>query len=195
MRDRLVDAAFNVCEVHGVAGLTMRRLAAEVGVTAPAIYRHFPGKQDVLQAMVDRANAVLAVYLARAESLPGSWPVLEGTLTALIDFALDHPRACDVLFFTRNRVDKELMPERLRSPNFRTFFARIERCIESGAIRKDLDAMTVALTLWAHAQGLLSLHLQGRFGGSAERLRALLGDGLQAIARGILDPGFQEHQP
>lgn len=191
MRERLVEAAFEVSRSHGVDGLTMRRLAARAGITAPAIYRYFPGKADVVQAMVDRANLQLAGYLARAADAANPWTCLRGTLDALMDFALEHPRAFDVLFFSRNRRDDELMPERLRSPNFRTFFSRIEACRAAGVIRSDRDAMTVAITLWAHAQGLLALHLQGRFGGSAPRLRELFANGFEAIAGGIAPSGSQ----
>lgn len=189
MHARLIDAAFEVCDTHGVAGLTMRRLAARAGVTAPAIYRYYPGKADVLQAMVDRANRIMAGYLARVDDEPDPWTRLRGTLDALIDFALDHPRAFDVLFFSRDRRDDELMPERRQSPNFRTFLSRIDACRAAGVIRDELESMTVAITLWAHAQGLLALHLQGRFGGSAERLRALFADGIDAIADGIASGG------
>lgn len=185
MRETLIDSAFAVCEKHGVAGLTLRRIAAAAGVTAPAIYRHFPGKAQVLKAMVDRANARFGVYLARADQEATSWGRVEGTLRAFINFALDDPWAADVLFFTRHRSDDELQPEQRNSTNFRTLLSRIEDAKRDGALRSDLDPLTVALTLWAHAQGLLSLHLQGRFGGSATRLRELFNEGFALLAHGI----------
>lgn len=41
-------------DVHGLASLSMRVLGAELGVDATALYRHFPNKDSLVEAMVDR---------------------------------------------------------------------------------------------------------------------------------------------
>ena len=50
-RDVIVDAAFAVLDEHGIDGLTVRALAAELGVKAPALYWHLANKQAVLDEM------------------------------------------------------------------------------------------------------------------------------------------------
>jgi TetR/AcrR family tetracycline transcriptional repressor len=50
-RDRLIAAAFAVLEQEGLDGLTMRRLAAQLGVQAPAIYWHVNDKAALLGIM------------------------------------------------------------------------------------------------------------------------------------------------
>ncbi len=40
-------------DTHGLPGLTMRRLGNELGVEAMALYRYVPGKEDLLDAVVD----------------------------------------------------------------------------------------------------------------------------------------------
>ena len=47
-RERIVDAAFSVLRDYGLADLSMRRLAKELGVQAGALYWHVPSKQDLL---------------------------------------------------------------------------------------------------------------------------------------------------
>jgi TetR/AcrR family tetracycline transcriptional repressor len=51
---RVLDAAFAVLEVHGFAGLTIRRLADELGVKNPALYWHFKNKQQIVDKMAAR---------------------------------------------------------------------------------------------------------------------------------------------
>ncbi len=51
---RVLDAAFMVLEAHGFAGLTIRRIADELGVKNPALYWHFKSKQQIVDGMASR---------------------------------------------------------------------------------------------------------------------------------------------
>lgn len=52
-RERIVTGAIAYIEEEGLAGLTMRRLGARLGVEAMALYRYVPGKEDLLDAVVE----------------------------------------------------------------------------------------------------------------------------------------------
>jgi AcrR family transcriptional regulator len=62
----LADAALRIIATHGVAALGTRRLAAEVGLTSGAIFRHFPSLDALLDAVVGRVEAVLAATFPAA---------------------------------------------------------------------------------------------------------------------------------
>ncbi len=49
----LINAAGKILTTAGVAGLTTKRLALEVGFSESAIYRHFSSKEDIVLAMLD----------------------------------------------------------------------------------------------------------------------------------------------
>ncbi|WP_377267845.1 TetR/AcrR family transcriptional regulator C-terminal domain-containing protein [Peterkaempfera sp. SMS 1(5)a] len=51
-RDEVLQAAIELLDEVGIEGLTMRVLAARIGVRASALYRHYPSKQALLDAMV-----------------------------------------------------------------------------------------------------------------------------------------------
>jgi AcrR family transcriptional regulator len=53
-RDRILDAAITVMDRDGFDALTMRRIAAELGVAPMALYTYFRNKDDLLDGMVDR---------------------------------------------------------------------------------------------------------------------------------------------
>ena len=53
-RELVVDAALRLVEEQGVAALSMRRLAAELGVAVTAIYWHVGNRQALLDELVDR---------------------------------------------------------------------------------------------------------------------------------------------
>lgn len=56
-RDDIVERAVRVLDDYGLASLTMRRLGAELGLQASAIYHHFPSKQALLAAVADEILA------------------------------------------------------------------------------------------------------------------------------------------
>jgi AcrR family transcriptional regulator len=56
-RADVVDRALTVLDGYGLADLTMRRLAGELGVQPSALYHHFPNKQSLLAAVADEMLA------------------------------------------------------------------------------------------------------------------------------------------
>jgi AcrR family transcriptional regulator len=52
-RDRILRAAIDFIDAHGLPALTMRRLGAQLGVEAMALYRYVPGREDLLDGVVD----------------------------------------------------------------------------------------------------------------------------------------------
>jgi TetR/AcrR family tetracycline transcriptional repressor len=55
-RETVLDTALRLIDEVGLDGLSLRRLAKELGVQAPALYWHFSSKQDLLDHLVAAAN-------------------------------------------------------------------------------------------------------------------------------------------
>ena len=56
-RDRIVTAAITFIEENGLPGLSMRRLGAVLGVEAMSLYRYVPGRENLLDAVVEQIMA------------------------------------------------------------------------------------------------------------------------------------------
>ena len=54
--ERIVTAAIAIADTDGLAGLSMRRVASELGVGTMSLYRYVPGKGELLDLMIDRIN-------------------------------------------------------------------------------------------------------------------------------------------
>lgn len=83
-RSEVVDAAVRLLDDYGLADLTMRRLARELGVSPGALYWHFANKQDLLGAVSDRVLAPTT----QAVPATGWRERMLGTGTALRDALL-----------------------------------------------------------------------------------------------------------
>lgn len=55
--DQVVTAAIEVADADGLDSLSMRRVADRLGVGTMSLYRHVPGKGELLDVMVDRVSA------------------------------------------------------------------------------------------------------------------------------------------
>jgi AcrR family transcriptional regulator len=85
-RDTLIDAAVALADREGLEALTIRRLAAELGVTPMALYWHVHDKDELLAALRERMIAEIELPPPRE---PEAWAeelrqVLEATLRSLV---------------------------------------------------------------------------------------------------------------
>ncbi|MEU7426777.1 MULTISPECIES: TetR/AcrR family transcriptional regulator [unclassified Streptomyces] len=93
--DRIVETARELVDREGLAAVSTRRLAAELGVSGPSLYNHFRTKDEILEAVADSVSGL--VDLSMFEDGP-DWR------TALHDWAVsyraalrDHPNIVPVL--------------------------------------------------------------------------------------------------
>ncbi len=89
----MLDTAIGLLDTEGVAALTMRRLASELGVSAMAPYRHVGSKDELLMVLVDRLAARLS-YPSRPPDPAGAILVL---WSAIYDSLAEHPWIPEVL--------------------------------------------------------------------------------------------------
>ncbi|MEV4614250.1 TetR/AcrR family transcriptional regulator C-terminal domain-containing protein [Kitasatospora sp. NPDC049258] len=72
-RAQVVDAALRLLDEVGLEGLTLRRIAAELDVKAPALYWHFAAKQELLDELAtEMIRRMVAAAELPAEDAP--WP-------------------------------------------------------------------------------------------------------------------------
>jgi AcrR family transcriptional regulator len=67
-RERALASAIALVDAEGMTALTMRRLAAELGVEAMSLYHHLPGKEGLLDGLVDAVVAEIASAADQAEA-------------------------------------------------------------------------------------------------------------------------------
>jgi AcrR family transcriptional regulator len=102
-RDRLIDAAERLFAERGLEAVTMRELAAAVGVSPMTPYRYFPDKDAILAAVRARAFDQHADALEAAFEAGGTDPATAASAVgrAYVDFALAHPEAYKLMFDVR----------------------------------------------------------------------------------------------
>ncbi|OLT08409.1 TetR family transcriptional regulator [Pseudonocardia sp. CNS-004] len=85
-REQILTVAAQLFARHGFHGVSMSDLGAAVGISGPALYRHFPGKEALLsELLVGISEHLLAGGQARAAQATDP----DGLLAALVEFHAD----------------------------------------------------------------------------------------------------------
>ncbi|MEV0619104.1 TetR/AcrR family transcriptional regulator [Nonomuraea sp. NPDC050404] len=145
-RAEIVAAANKVIEEDGVAGLTMRRLAREVGSTAMALYHHVRDKEELLLLLLDD----YAAGLARPELPSEPYERMVAAALAMREAVAGCPWAVDVL-----RADDLLSVGALWYP---------EQIVDA-AIRAGLgeeDAVDAYRIIWHYTAGEIAARAAAR---------------------------------
>jgi len=164
LRAELLDLAQKRIEETGVAGLSLRELAREIGVSHGAPQRHFADKQALLDALavrgLDELGELVEARIGACED-GGFDRRLLAFAHAYVDFATAHPVLLSLIFA---RKDTESAPE-LRAANERAFAAPqrvIDDALRAGEIVDDVERVRMAVL--ATIQGLATIIGNGMIG-------------------------------
>jgi AcrR family transcriptional regulator len=187
--DAIRAAALRILEDEGPRAVSLRRVAASVGITPMAIYHHFPSREALLHDVCNAEfNRHAALLLAHQQETGGSIEVrLRRNLEAFLDFALRRPHVYDFVF-SQPRPGARRYPEDFkarRSPTANVLADLVAEAMRTGLFRKG-DVWETTLMMSAQTQGLITLWRGERFSLSETKFRALC----LRVARRLVD-GFK----
>ena len=154
-RDQVIRAARGLAESEGWAAVTMRRLAAELGVTQPVLYSAFASRQALIDAVALGGFNDLAAALTAVDASPMA------RMRAYLGFAAGRPRLYEAMFSLPSGLafGADDTPEPLRHA-----FAGIRDAFP------DADG-TRAEVAWSALHGLATLQASGRLRASHVQAR------------------------
>jgi len=56
-KEKILETALTLFAKNGYNGTSMEQIAQNVGIKAPSLYKHFKGKEDILNSLIDTAEA------------------------------------------------------------------------------------------------------------------------------------------
>jgi AcrR family transcriptional regulator len=183
-RDRLCHAAETLFAAHGPESVTMRQLAAVLGVSPMTPYRYFKDKDEILAAVRASAFTRFAVALETARER-GESPLeaAQNVADAYVGFALREKDAYRLMFDLSQPTEEqypELADAAARAR--RTMTAHVEDMIRAGLLAGEADV--IGHVFWAALHGTIVLQLAGKLSPGIDP------DGLRAAALAALARGF-----
>jgi AcrR family transcriptional regulator len=171
-RRKILDKARKIFAEKGLAGLSMRKLARELHYTPGAIYEHFSGKEEILQAIREESWALSDAM--NADLPPGldARDLLVESARRYLRFAVAYPEHSQLMFNTSDLPYGA--PEDIRrDPHSAPVIAMVERCVQSGEIGLPAghDAAMLAFQMWitVHDAAMLRLTVMKAYGKEFDR--------------------------
>ncbi len=184
--EKILSAARKLLEHKGSEAVTMRRVAAAVGVTPMALYRHFANRDALLNRLADLGFEALAGRVAALNLPSDPEQQLLLILNLFLDFALEKPRLFELMFLDRRSGARQFPGDFRagRSPTARFAAAAFEAGMSQGIFARD-DVWEITFETGALLQGLVMLYQGGRVAVTEEEFKALCHRAIRRHLNGI----------
>lgn len=152
--------------------ITTAAIAKRMGLTQGALFRHFPNKDAILQAVMEWVAERLLARIERAADAKSSpLAALESMFMAHVDFITEHPGIPRMLFGELQRAE-ETAPRRMVQTLLRRYGERLNHLFEQGKscgeLDEKLDNEAAATLFIGTIQGLV---MQSLIAGDVSRMR------------------------
>lgn len=174
--DAIVRAGRSIVDAEGIEGLTMQRIATQVGVRAPSLYKHVRSRNDLLRLIGNDLAREWADRLDAAASTGDPDRDLRALAVVYRAFARDNPEAYGLLF---GRLPDDARIDAALSLRASQAVLRV-----ATELAGEEDALQAARTVVAWAHGFVTMELAGAFrlGGDVDDAFAF---GVETLVRAI----------
>ena len=167
-----VETVLDLAAEQNPTDITTGAIAKRMGVTQGALFRHFPSKDAILQAVMEWVSERLLTRIDRAISARTSpLGALEAAFMAHIEFISEHPGVPRMLFGELQRAE-QTMAKRMAQTLIQCYGERLGRLIsegkESGELTPSLEEKTAVTLFVGMTQGLV---MQSLLAGDVKRIR------------------------
>lgn len=153
LRSALVEAGLEALTTTAIADLSLRQLARDVGVSATAVYRHFPDKQALMQALASEGiNQLGHFQKLAAEGATDPDDAFAATGRAYVQFALAHPALFRLIFSQSEPVGATIFGDNLAAQMLQDKAAQV-----TGG--DPLETQRLMIQAWSVVHGLAMLML------------------------------------
>lgn len=169
-RDEILAAARSLFLKEGVDRVTIRALCARVGVTAPALYRHFKDKREIIIAICNETFGKLLERFRRIRASEADpLETLKQMCESYVLFALAHRDEYRLMFVSKDllmlefagelaiETDEDAIRHGILGPLvLRELAEHVALCIQRGILRPG-DPALLTEAIWSTGHGLASL--------------------------------------
>lgn len=168
-----VEAVVELAARQNPSEITTAAIAQHMGVTQGALFKHFPTKEAILQAVMEWvAERLLARMEMAARAASSPLAAIEAMFMANVEFVTEHPGVPRMLFGELQRA-QQTAPKRMAQTLIRRYGERLQALLEQGKaygeLSGTLDTNAAATLLIGMVQGLV--------------MQSLLADDVQRIRR------------
>jgi AcrR family transcriptional regulator len=175
LRQTLLDGAVELIKNEGMRSFSLRRLAAQAGVSHAAPYRHFESKEEILATLMLEGHKRLRVDMMAAHKAARGKAAdkLLAMGRTYLEFARQNSAYLSVMFSREGLAAAWSLREKFAFhaedyDSFGVLESAVRDCQAEGVLDPDADVGAQSFLIWAEVHGLALLRNEGLVAGMSE---------------------------
>ncbi len=145
----IVEAALELITERGIQGMTIKNLSKKIGITEPAIYRHFESKNEILLSVLNNFKEMAVMLSGLMENYDATAiEKITFMFTKMLELFSENPSIVSVIFSEEIFKNEEVLKDRIveiLNLHSQTIEGIIEKGQQEKNVREDIDKESLAL--------------------------------------------------
>ena len=150
-QQQIIEESINIIDSKGIQGFTIKNLSKEIGISEPAIYRHFKSKTEILLTILESFREMAQMFNATMKTHSGiAIEKINLMFTMMLEMFSESPSLVSVIFSEEIFKNEEQLNNKILDIH-NIHQSTIENIIEKGqsekSVRTDIDKKSLALII------------------------------------------------
>lgn len=174
-QQQIVETAIKIIAHKGIQNLTIKNIANEIGISEPALYRHFDSKLEILKAVITNFQIIMKPALEKLKESVNSLNKIEYFISEHFKIFSLNPDFAKIIFSEANFQNEENLILKMNNMMNQSH-KMIEKVIQSGQgnneIRTDVSSLSIVriiigsirllVTQWSMSGMIFNLETEGK---------------------------------
>lgn len=184
----IIKTCLRIVDEHGIKGMTVARIAQNIGFSESALYRHFKSKTEIISMIIDATKTEAREQYKEVKKNPGnSIQDLELLLRLHLEFLQQFPGLFRIIYWDEIHIGESAMMQKLKKLT-NELLNFIEEIFAKGKKEKLFGAKTDVKTAAIHFLGIVQtsfsfwtiMHRKGSLIQLGQKLLSQLVSGIRA---------------
>ncbi len=174
-QQQIIETAIKIIAVNGVQNFTTKNLAREIGISEPALYRHFDSKLHIMEAIIKYFKNQMQPAIQKLQGNSNSVRKIENFVLEHLNIINQNPHFARVIFSEANfQFDEILLLKmtKMMNQSLNKLGAIIQKGQKDNELRSDIASLTISrsvigslrllITQWSMSGMIFDLVAEGR---------------------------------
>ena len=174
-QQQIIETAIKLIADKGIQNLTTKNLAREIGISEPALYRHFDSKSEILKGVIEYFKTKMQPAIKKLNKSVNSLNKIEKFILEHLSIISQNPNFAKVIFSEANFQNEESLTTKMNNM-MKQSHKILETVVQSGQnnyeIRTDVSSLSIVriiigsmrllVTQWSMSGMIFNLETEGK---------------------------------
>ncbi len=164
-QSQIIQESIELIARKGIQGLTIKNIAKAIGISEPAIYRHFESKDDIILGIISVLKDATSQEIEAGTEKKNTIHLIKNMLQSRTNRFIKNPSLTAIVFSEEIFHSSSILAKPIRAimnMNHNRVITIIEKGQASGEIRRDINATELSLMVIGSFRFLVNKwHLMG----------------------------------